>query len=177
MSDPNLQSSPSHTDVTVTSAGPLPVAADALAQGYEPERIGVRGYVVFVVCLIASAIVIYLLLWVTMRGFERVESRDQGLNSALQSSQPLVPPGPVLQPSLAQGEIPRQPWQDMAAYRVREEEMLKTYAYDEKSGQARIPIDRAMELLVQRGLPTTQPSMRLPQPATRQLNPESSGGR
>jgi hypothetical protein len=177
MSDLNLQSSPTQTDVTVTSAGPLPVSADAIARGYEQERLGFRFYAIFVAVFIGSAIVIHLVLWVTMRGFEKVESHDEGRNSAFQSSAPIVPPGPMLQPSPAQGEIPRQPWQDMAAYRVHEEEMLKSYAYDAKTGEARIPIDRAMELLVQRGLPTTQPSMRLPQPATRQLNPESSGGR
>jgi hypothetical protein len=178
MAESEQPSSSAHEDVTITSAGPLPVAPDALARGYEPEHLSLRGYVIFVVALIVSAIFIHLLLWVTMRGFEKAESRgDQARNSSLQSAQPAIPPGPQLQPSPAQGEIPRQPWQDMAAYRVREEQLLGTYGYDSKTGQTRIPIARAMELLVQRGLPTTQPSMRLPTPATRQMNPESSGGR
>jgi hypothetical protein len=179
MPDAGTPSSQSHPDVTITDAGPLPVSGEALARGHEQERIGLRGYVIFVVALIVSAIVIHLILWLTMCGFEKAVSHNQGLerNSALQPERPTSPPGPILQPSPAQGEIPRQPWQDMAAYRVHEQELLSTYGYDPKSGQVRIPIDRAMELLVQRGLPTTQPSMRLPGATTRQMNPESSGGR
>jgi len=41
--------------------------------------------------------------------------------------------------------------------RLREEDILSTYDYvDKNSGTVRIPIDRAMELLVQRGLPTRE---------------------
>jgi hypothetical protein len=39
-------------------------------------------------------------------------------------------------------------------YRLQQEETLYTYGWaDEKAGTVRIPIERAMELLVQRGLP------------------------
>jgi hypothetical protein len=39
-------------------------------------------------------------------------------------------------------------------YRLRQEETLYSYGWvDEKSGTVRIPIERAMDLLVQRGLP------------------------
>jgi FAD/FMN-containing dehydrogenase len=39
-------------------------------------------------------------------------------------------------------------------YRLRQEETLYTYGWaDEKAGTVRIPIESAMELLVQRGLP------------------------
>lgn len=171
-------SSGTPADVTLTSAGPLPVSADALARGYEPERLGFRWYVIFVVALIGSAVVIHLVLWLMLVGFGRAAAtRQDARNSALSPAVPNVPPGPQLQPSPSQGPMPQQPWQDMADYRVREQQMLNSYAYDAKSGELRIPIDRAMQLLVQRGLPTTQPSMRLPTPTTRQMNPESSGGR
>lgn len=41
--------------------------------------------------------------------------------------------------------------------RLREEETLSTYDYvDQNAGTVRIPIDRAMDLLVQRGLPVRQ---------------------
>lgn len=43
--------------------------------------------------------------------------------------------------------------------RVYEEDTLSTYDYVDKDvGKVRIPIDRAMDLLVQRGLPTRQSS-------------------
>jgi len=177
MQGSNPETSATQTAVTQTPAGPVPVSAEALAHGYEPGRLGFRWYVIFVIGLIASAIVIHLLLWVMLRGFESASSHEDVRNSAMQSAQDLRPPGPPLQPSPAQGAPPRQPWQDMASYRVHEAELLRTYGRDEATGQVRIPIDRAMELLVQKGLPTTQPAMQLPRAATRQLNPESSGGR
>lgn len=43
--------------------------------------------------------------------------------------------------------------------RLEEENILNTYDWvDRKAGVARIPIDRAMELLVQRGLPVAPPN-------------------
>jgi hypothetical protein len=171
-------SSGTPADVTVTSAGPLPVSADAIARGYEPERLGFRWYVIFIVALIFSAVVIHVVVWLMLVGFGSAMTRRQDArNSALSPAVPIAPPGPQLQPSPAQGPAPRQPWQDMADYRVHETQVLNSYAYDPKTGELRIPIDRAMQLLVQRGLPTTRPEMRLPPPATRQMNPESSGGR
>jgi hypothetical protein len=49
---------------------------------------------------------------------------------------------------------------ELKKIRLREEDILSTYDYvDQNAGTVRIPIDRAMELLLQRGLPTReQPS-------------------
>lgn len=43
-------------------------------------------------------------------------------------------------------------------FRRKEEETLNTYGSDPKTGVVHIPIDRAMQLLAQRGLPTTPQS-------------------
>lgn len=44
--------------------------------------------------------------------------------------------------------------------RLQEEDTLSTYGWvDQKAGVAHIPIDRAMQLLVQRGLPVAPPDM------------------
>ena len=57
------------------------------------------------------------------------------------------------------GEFPEPrlivtPAADLEELRAREDEELKSYAWiDRKSGIVRIPIERAMELIVQRGLP------------------------
>ncbi len=46
------------------------------------------------------------------------------------------------------------PQLDLAGMRAREEEELRSYGWiDQKAGVVRLPIDRAMELMVQRGLP------------------------
>lgn len=44
---------------------------------------------------------------------------------------------------------------EINAFRLQEAQILHSYGWvDEKAGVVRIPIDRAMELIVQRGLPT-----------------------
>ncbi len=56
-----------------------------------------------------------------------------------------LPPGPRLQ---------ADPLRDWQIYRAQQQETLDSYAWvDQKNGVVRIPIDRAMDLLLQRGLP------------------------
>jgi hypothetical protein len=48
--------------------------------------------------------------------------------------------------------------QDVADLHAREDLMLSNYTWvDESKGTVRIPIERAMELIAQRGLPVAQP--------------------
>jgi hypothetical protein len=50
--------------------------------------------------------------------------------------------------------------------RVREEQTLSTYSYiDEKAGTVRIPIERAMDLVVERGMPTRSQAVAAQAPA------------
>ncbi len=59
-----------------------------------------------------------------------------------------VPPAPVLQPN---------PHADLLKLRAREDSTLTGYAWvNQQAGVARIPIDRAMEILVRQGLPARQ---------------------
>jgi hypothetical protein len=66
-----------------------------------------------------------------------------------------VPPSP-----LAKVEAPLEPRlqvagpKDLAQFRAAEETILETYAWvDRQAGTVRIPIDRAIQLLLERGLP------------------------
>ena len=50
--------------------------------------------------------------------------------------------------------------------RAREDAVLTTYGWvDRNTGVARIPIERAMDLLVERGLPVTKPVASVATPA------------
>lgn len=70
-----------------------------------------------------------------------------------------VPPPPRLQTS---------PERDMRQMRADEERVLSSYGWvDQKAGIVRIPIERAMEMLVERGLPARTGSEAVPvAPAT-----------
>jgi hypothetical protein len=57
-----------------------------------------------------------------------------------------VPPSPRIQPD---------PRVDLRNYAESQEKLLNTYGWiDRQNGIVRLPIDRAMELLLERGLPT-----------------------
>jgi hypothetical protein len=65
--------------------------------------------------------------------------------SPLAATLPQQPPEPRLQVT---------PGVDYQKYRAEQEALLSSYAWiDSKNGIARIPIDRAIELLAERGLP------------------------
>jgi hypothetical protein len=57
-------------------------------------------------------------------------------------------------PQFPEPRLQVAPAVDLAAWRAREDAVLNSYGWiDQKAGVVRIPIDRAMDLIVQRGLP------------------------
>jgi hypothetical protein len=65
-----------------------------------------------------------------------------------------APSGPLLQ---------ADPVADLLAFRAEEEKALSSYAWvDEGQGKVRIPVEEAMRILAERGMPATAPE---PSPA------------
>jgi hypothetical protein len=59
-----------------------------------------------------------------------------------------LPPGPLLQ---------RDPEQDMQEMSTEQDAILNNYGWvDKEAGVVRIPIERAIELTLERGLPTRE---------------------
>jgi hypothetical protein len=75
-------------------------------------------------------------------------------------SQQLGPPPTPFENARALPPAPRlqfQPQVDLKNYREGQEEILRSYGWvDKQNGIVRIPIDRAMSLLLERGLPVRQ---------------------
>jgi hypothetical protein len=77
--------------------------------------------------------------------FKFLDSMDGGTASRTVVN-PKLPPAPTLETT---------PVQDLKAIRVAEEQILHSYGWvDQPKGVVRIPIDRAIDLLAQRGLPS-----------------------
>lgn len=78
----------------------------------------------------------------------------------LKATQQLGPPASPFAESQSAAPAPRlqvQPVEDLKQLRQAEDEKLNGYGWvDQKAGIARIPIDRAMDLLAEKGLPTRQ---------------------
>lgn len=96
----------------------------------------------FGVGLVVAGVLIHLLIWFMFRQFIASQARKD-FRPALVEMNREPPPEPRLQ------ENPDNDWANMLK---QEEEILNRYEWiDREKGIARIPIDRAMDLLVQRG--------------------------
>jgi hypothetical protein len=114
------------------------------ASGFDRE-ISVRGLAFFVAGLVGLMVVAGVLMWLLSSSLrEQRLAADPPLPLLPEARQPYEISGPRLQ---------ADPAADLAALRAEEELQLSTWGWaDEADGLARVPIERAMEMLVeQRG--------------------------
>jgi hypothetical protein len=121
--------------------------------GYEQTDVKPRGIVIF---LIGLAIVVALSLVAMRFLFDAVVAREVRRDArATQAAAPAasadrIPPEPRLQTAVRS---------DLDALRAHEDSVLTRYGWvSREAGVVRIPIDRAIELLAERGLPARAPS-------------------
>lgn len=129
-----------------TEHAPAP-AGDAVARYRD---VSIRGVLFFAfwlaVGLIAAAAGMFALLRVLEK---RERAQDRTISPMIAASLSRTPPEPRLEP---------YPLAPRLKLRAEEDEVLTTYGWvDKDRGLVRIPIDRAMELIVQRGLPPAKP--------------------
>jgi hypothetical protein len=124
---------------------------------YERRDVTIPGILYFLLGLFVAGVFTYFIGRGLFAFLERQATKDQAPLS------PLVTNAPVDTRHVAKG-YPQSAFPDpkleedergqMIGVRLNEEQTLSTYDYiDQKAGTVRIPIDRAMELIAQRGLP------------------------
>lgn len=113
----------------------------------ETSDVNIGGITVFVVILIVAGVLIHGAVWVLYRQFERTASPSATVEFPLATgSLRRLPPEPRLQ---------TDPREDLANLRRNEEQVLQSYEWiDRNAGTVRIPIEQAMKLTAERGLPT-----------------------
>ncbi|PYR60707.1 MAG: hypothetical protein DMF85_04240 [Acidobacteria bacterium] len=112
---------------------------------HESSDINVRGVIWFLVTLVVVAALVYVSMWAMMRVLDKIEARNDPQVSPLAAPAGELPPEPRLQTT---------PWADLRVFRAAEEKALSSYGWiDQKNGVAYMPIEKAKELLLQRGLP------------------------
>lgn len=113
---------------------------------HEESDVDVRGVLAFAAALVVFSIVVTGIVWGFYRYFEAREARQPQPSYPLAAQQAdRVPPEPRLQTN---------PREDLRQLREQEDLVLTTYGWvDENAGVVRIPIDVAMKLTVERGLP------------------------
>jgi hypothetical protein len=141
-------------------------------KGVEGDGINYRGIIWFVIVLAIVTVTCQLLIWVVLRTMQQNQTLTEAPVSpvapaaeARQAVGGRVYPGMV---AVGRPDGPSPPLllkepDNLAAMREREQEALTTYGWaDKAAGTYRIPIDRAKELLMERGLPVRGP---VPPPA------------
>lgn len=118
---------------------------ESLQRRHEVGDVPLRPLLLFAGGLLVSAVVIHLALWWLLQAWEG--PRELGL-------QPVIPPSLVTPVPMAGPGIEPFPWAELDALLTNQRERLTTYAWvDRENGVVRIPLERAMQLLVERGLP------------------------
>jgi hypothetical protein len=148
------------------SGTPVP---PSLEQGYEHSDVPIRPLGMFIAILAASLVVIIGIVAALFWMFEGEAAETDPPPLPLAEENPTTP-GPLLQVS------PREDLDDM---RERERQQLSTPAWvDRDRGVARIPIERAMAITAERGLPNW-PAVEEPQsqPGANDRGPQSPESR
>jgi hypothetical protein len=113
---------------------------------HDTSDVNTRGVLAFGAGLVVLAVVIHFFLWLLFGYFASRESQGAARQFPLAADQQnRLPPEPRLQIN---------PRQDLVDLRRREDAILNTYGWvDRNAGIVRIPIEEAMRLTVERGLP------------------------
>jgi hypothetical protein len=108
--------------------------------------------------LVVAGIVIYFVLWGLYHVLDAYQRRHQPPQSPLVQQAPVDTRviGPAEITKFPQPRLERNERTEIGEFRLQEEQQLDTYGWvDQQAGVVHIPIERAMQLLVKQGLPTT----------------------
>jgi hypothetical protein len=114
-----------------------------VAEAYDSE-LNFRSIVAFSGGVIVVTLVAATVMWWMAVTFKRQEeAKDRAPSPIAEARIDPIPPGPRLQPA---------PPRDLAELRARDERALTTYGWvDRDHGVARIPVDRAIEIMAEKG--------------------------
>ena len=129
---------------------------------HEKSDVNVRALIWFVVIFVAFAAVTHLLVWVLFKAFAAQARHRFGAPPMTKIARPAdmnVPAEPRLQPfPTKDSPVVSTPVVDMAHMRQSEDAQLNNPGWiDQQKGIVRIPIERAKQLVLQRGLPVVKP--------------------
>lgn len=115
--------------------------------GHETRDVSFPPVVLTSFILVAITLLSFVTMWWLMTFLTAREIREQGDISAVRiESRRAEPPQPRLQ---------THPLRDMQDLRAGEKETLSSYGWvDRSAGVVRLPIERALELTAERGLPS-----------------------
>lgn len=131
-------------------------------EGFEKQDLGSRPIYGFLISLVVIGVLLYYILWGVFHFLDAFNRRHEPpVNPMVQAEQDTREPSAPHTLQKIQSEFPEPRLEDnerteLAPFRYQEEQKLNSYGWvDQNAGVAHIPITKAMELIAQRGLPTT----------------------
>ena len=140
-----------------------------LDTAHEETDINIGAIVWFVVVLTAIVLASDVAMWGLFKGLAYYEAKHDPPVSPLflPAGRPLPAPG-----------LQTTPWTDLKRYRAEAQLYLHSYGWvNEKAGVARIPIEKAKEMLLQQGLPVRPDVVDAVEGTHIAAGGESNGGR
>ena len=127
----------------------LPDNTDNVDVVHEESDVNVGAIMRYGASLLAVAVVAHVFLWWLLGTYERQHERAQTqVYPMAAGQQDRLPPSPRLQ------DNPQQELQDL---RAKQEALLEGFGWvNKEAGVARIPIEDAMKMVVERGLPVRE---------------------
>jgi hypothetical protein len=120
---------------------------ESLAAGYERRDVNIRGILWLAAAVIACAIVVHVGLWILLQEYQAMARRQD----------PEVSPLAAEPPSFPLPQLQSEPIRDYHQFQAAQDKRLQSYGWmDKREGTVHIPVSRAMDLLVERGLPTPE---------------------
>jgi hypothetical protein len=148
--------------------------------GYERQDIGISGVLYFLLGLAVAGLLVYFVVDGLYHYLDKRSEAEQTPVNPLVTNAPAdtrhiakdYPQSAFPSPRLEEDERGQ-----LNGIRLKEEQTLSTYDWiDENAGTVRIPIDRAMDLIAQRGLPVRAQTGSAAAPAPDSPQPEKKKG-
>ena len=142
-------------------------------EGFERQDLSAQAIYAFLISLVVGGVLVYLVvlgLYKFMDARQRARHPQQSpLVQQVDANTRIVSPEEIKK--FPEPRLERNERIEINDFRLKEEQTLNSYGWvDEKSGVVRIPIDRAMQLVAQRGLPTTPKAGTIPPSAVNVAN-------
>ena len=131
--------------------------------GFEREDVGTKPLFGFLISLVVTGVLVYYVIWGVfyfMDAYERKHEQSKSPMVKTEEAQERREPDPAKTHEKIQQEFPEPRLEDderteINDFRYQQDETLSSYGWvDQNGGVVRIPIDQAMKLIAQRGLPT-----------------------
>jgi hypothetical protein len=115
--------------------------------GYETREVNIK---LILLSTVAMVILVLVTCFITVGIFDFLNSHSETVAKVTSVPRPKeIPPEP---------RVLEHPWEQLPVLHETEDRVLNSYGWmDQKTGVVRIPVDRAIDILAERGLPSAPP--------------------